>query len=140
MSKELMEYFNKQPRMATLSTADKDGKVDSAYFGSPGMIDEKTIVMGIGSNRTFSNLRENPNGVFLIMEPGESVSSWKGVRIYVKLTDYETSGHKLDAIRAKIAEKAGPEVANKMIHAALTFVIEEIRPLADFGQGWEKSI
>jgi hypothetical protein len=28
----------------------------------------------------------------------------------------------------------------RMIHAAVTFEIYEIRPLADFGQGWEKSI
>jgi hypothetical protein len=42
-------------------------------------------------------------------------------------------------IRAKIAEAAG-EGASKMIHAAVTFEIQEIRPLADFGQGWEKSI
>jgi len=49
-------------------------------------------------------------------------------------------GKKLDQIRTVIAEKAGPEVANKMIHAALTFEIKDIRPLADFGQGWEKSI
>ncbi len=30
------------------STADGQGKVNSAYFGSPQMSDEKTIVMGIG--------------------------------------------------------------------------------------------
>jgi hypothetical protein len=74
------------------------------------------------------------------MEPGESLPSWKGVRVYVKMIADETSGKKLDTIRAKIAEKAGPEVANKMIHAALTFEIVDVRPLADFGQGWQKSI
>lgn len=140
MSEQLMEYFNKQPRMVTLSTADKTGKVDSAYFGSPRMVDANTIVMGSGTNRTLANLRDNPNAVFLIMEPGNTISEWKGVRIYVKMKECATSGHKLDQIRAAIAEKVGPEVANKMIHAALIFEISEIRPLADFGQSWEKSI
>lgn len=140
MSKQLMDYFNKQPRMATLSTADSKGNVDSAYFGSPRMTDEKTIVMGSGSNRTLANLRENPKAVFLIMEPGNTVPEWKGVRIYVTMKDCATSGHKLEEIRAAIAEKVGPEVANKMIQAALTFEIDNIRPLADFGQSWEKSI
>jgi len=42
-------------------------------------------------------------------------------------------------MRATIAKHAG-ENASKMIHAAVTFEIREIRPLADFGQGWEKSI
>ncbi|AFM23608.1 pyridoxamine 5'-phosphate oxidase family protein [Desulfomonile tiedjei] len=140
MSKELMEYFNKQPRMATLSTADSKGNVDSAYFGSPRMIDEKTIVMGSGTNRTLANLRENPKAVFLIMEPGKTIAEWKGVRIYVTMKDCATSGQQLDQMRAAIAERVGPEVANKMIHAAITFEIDNIRPLADFGQSWEKSI
>ena len=54
MTNNLMEYFNRQPRLGTLSTADQNGKVDSAYFGSPRMIDEKTIFMGLGNNRTFA--------------------------------------------------------------------------------------
>ena len=140
MTKELMEYFNKQPRLGTLSTADKNGVVDSAYFGSPRMVDERTIVMGMGKNRTLRNLQENPNAVFLVMEPGKTVPEWKGVRIYVTMKDCETSGPKLDQIRAAVGEKVGQETANKMIHAALTFEIQEVRPLADFGQGWEKSI
>ena len=42
-------------------------------------------------------------------------------------------------LKAQIAEKAGAAAA-KMMHAAITFEIEELRPVADFGQGWEKSI
>lgn len=140
MSKKLMDYVNKQPRLGTLSTADKNGKVNSAYFGSIHMPDEKTVRMGLGHNRTFSNLQENPNAVFLIMEPGKTAPEWKGVRVYLKMTEYNTSGPKLDAIRSEIAKKVGEDAAKKMIHAAVEFGVEEIRPLADFGQGWEKSI
>jgi len=139
MTKKLMEYFNKQPRLGTLSTSDKTGKVNSAYFGSPRMVDEKTIFMGLGKNRTFGNLQDNPHAVFMVMEPGKTIMDWKGVRIYVKMTDCQTAGEKLDDMRATIAKHAG-ENASKMIHAAVTFEIQEIRPLADFGQGWEKSI
>ncbi len=139
MSKELMEYFNKRPRIGTLSTADKNGKVNSAYFGSPQMIDAKTVVMGIGKTRSLANLQENPSAVFLIMEPGKTMSDWKGVRVYLKMTECQTSGEKLDSLKAKLAAAAG-EAAAKMLHAAVTFQIEEIRPLADFGQGWQKSI
>ncbi|MFZ0132608.1 MAG: pyridoxamine 5'-phosphate oxidase family protein [Desulfobacterales bacterium] len=140
MSKELMEYFNKQPRLGTLSSAGKDGKVDVAYFGSAHMTDEKTVVIGMGNNRTFSNLKENPNAVFMIMEPGESPAQWKGVRVYLKMTDHQTSGRKLDEVRAQIAQKVGAEIANKMIHAYVALEIEDIRPFADFGQSWMKSI
>ncbi|MFC1833132.1 pyridoxamine 5'-phosphate oxidase family protein [Thermodesulfobacteriota bacterium] len=140
MSRELMEFFNKQPRLGTLSTADKNGKVNSAYFGSPRMTDEKTIVMGCGKNRTFDNLQENSQAVFLVMEPGKALADWKGVRINVKMIDCDTSGEAYKAVVAAIAEKVGKEAADKMIHAALTFEIDEIRPLVEMGQGWQKSI
>ena len=139
MSAKLMDYFNKMPRLGTLSTASKAGKVNVAYFGSARMIDEKTIFMGCGKNRTFANLQENPNAVFMIMEPGNSPPEWKGVRLYLKMTECETSGKKLEMLKTQLAEKAGPAAA-KMMHAAITFKIEELRPFADFGQGWEKSI
>ena len=139
MSSNLMAYFNKQPRLGTLSTSSKDGKVNSAYFGSPYMIDEKTIIMGLTRNRTLSYLQENPSAVFMIMEPGQALSEWKGVRIYVKMTDCSTAGKPLEKIKDRITAVAG-EAAARMIHAALTFEVLEVRPLADFGQGWEKSI
>jgi hypothetical protein len=139
MSGNLMEYFNKQPRLGTLSTADKSGKVNSAYFGSPRMVDEETVFMGLGNNRTFANLQENPKAVFMVMEPGKTIRDWKGVRIYVTMIDCQTSGEKLDQLKAGVAKHAG-ENAAKMMHAAVTFKIQEIRPLADFGQGWQKSI
>lgn len=91
MSSKLMAYFNQQPRIGTLSTSGSDGKVNSAYFGSPYMIDEKTIVMGLTRNRTLSYLQENPNAVFMIMEPGRALSEWKGLRIYVRMTGIATA-------------------------------------------------
>ena len=139
MSSKLMAYFNKQPRLGTLSTSGRDGKVNSAYFGSPYMVDEKTIVMGLTRNRTLSYLQENPNAVFMIMEPGKTLSEWKGVRVYVLLTGLATEGEQLERIKTRIAAGAG-EAAARMIHAALTFEVQEVRPLADFGQGWEQSI
>jgi hypothetical protein len=139
MSAKLMEYFNKQPRLGTLSPANKEGKVDAACFGSPRMIAEKTVLMGLGKNRTFANLQENPYAVFMILEPGQSLPEWKGVRVYLKMIECQTEGEKLDQIKAQVA-KVGGESAAKMMHGAVTFTIEEIRPAVDFGQGWEKSI
>ncbi|KQC08829.1 MAG: pyridoxamine 5-phosphate oxidase [Methanolinea sp. SDB] len=139
MSSKLMEYFNKSPRIGTLSTAGKDGKVDSAVFGSPHMIDEKTVVIGLGKNRTLANLQENPYAVFLIMEPGETITDWKGVRVYLKRTDLATSGPLLDGLKSQLARVAGEAAAN-MMDAAVKFEIIEIRPLIDMGQGWEQSI
>jgi hypothetical protein len=73
------------------------------------------------------------------MEPGSSIFDWKGIRVYMELKEYATSGELLDMIRTQAANFVGEEGA-KLIHAELTFEVYEVRPLVDFGQGWEKSI
>ena len=139
MSSKLMDYFNKSPRIGTLSTADKTGNLDSGIFGSPRMADEKTVVMGLGKNRTLANLQQNPHAVYLIMEPGASIMDWKGIRVYLKAQKIATSGPVLDIFKAQMAKVAGEEAA-KMIYAVVNFEVTEIRPLIDMGQGWEKSV
>jgi len=139
MSSKLMEYFNKSPRIGTLSTADKAGNVDSAVFGSPRMTDEKTVVMGLGKNRTLVNLQQNPHAVYLIMESGATLMDWKGIRVYLKAQKIATSGPVLDTFKAQMAKVAGEEAA-KMIYATVNFAVTEVRPLIDMGQGWEKSV
>ncbi len=139
MSQSLMEYFNRQPRLGVLSTSSKAGEVDAAYFGSPRMTDESTIVVALGKNRTLANLQENPLACFLIMEPGKTIFEWKGLRVYMKMTACETSGDTIDMMKKMLTEKVGASAA-RMIHAAVTFCVTDVRPLADFGQGWEKSI
>ncbi|MFB3764670.1 MAG: pyridoxamine 5'-phosphate oxidase family protein [Methanotrichaceae archaeon] len=139
MPVNLMEYFNKQPRIGTLSTSSKDGKVDVAVFGSPHMIDEKTVIMAMGRNRTLANLQENPNAVYMIMEPGKAIFDWKGIRVYLKMKECATSGEMLDTMKRESAKFIGEEAA-KMMYAAVTLEVVEVRPLIDIGQGWEKSI
>jgi len=139
MPSKLMDYFNKAPRIGTLSTADKAGKVNSAFFGSPRMTDEKTVVMGLGKNRTLANLQQNPHAVFLIMEPGKTLMDWKGIRVYLKAKNIATSGPALDTFKAQMAKVAG-EAATKMINATVSFEVTELRSLVDMGQGWEKSV
>lgn len=139
MPANLIEYFNKSPRLGVFSTSSTDGRVDSAVFGSPQMIDEKTVIAATANNRTFANLKENPYAMYTIMEPGDSITDWKGIRVYMKLKEYATSGELLDMIRTQAANFVGEEGA-KLIYAALTFEVYEIRPLVDFGQGWEESV
>ena len=126
MPSNLIEYFNKAPRLGVLSTSSSDGRVDSA-------------VAATANNRTFANLLENPHAIYTIMEPADSITDWKGIRVYMKLKEYTTSGELLEMIRTQAANFVGEEGA-KLIHAALTFEVYEVRPLIDFGQGWEKSI
>ena len=84
MTGKLMEYFNRQPRLGVISTSGKDGRVDSAVYGSPQMIDEKTVMVALARGRTWANLQDNPHAVYMIMQPGEGLMDWKGVRVYLQ--------------------------------------------------------
>jgi len=126
--KEVMKMFNKETRIGSLATADQNGDVNAAVFGSPRMIDEETVIMAIGDNRTFRNLQENPKATFLVVEPGDSPASWKGVRLYLKMDSYERYGELLDSFREKIRKVAGNKSADAIV-AALRFKVTDVRPL-----------
>ena len=129
---ELMGIFNKRPRIGSLATASARGDANVAVFGSPQMIDENTVVMGIGENRSFRYLKENPKAAFIVMEPGETVMDWKGARVYLEAVDIETGGGFFDQVKENIEKAAGKQAA-QMIHAAIRFNITEVRPLVDMG-------
>lgn len=94
------------------------------------MIDENTVVMGIGDNRSFRNLERNPKAVFMVGKPGETVADWKGARVYLEAVDMETSGAFFYEIKHGIAMAPG-QAATDMIHAAIRFKITEVRPIVD---------
>ena len=75
----------------------------------------------------------------MIIEPGARVMDWKGIRVYLKMREHLTSGPKLDAYKSQMAKVVGEQAAD-MIKVLATFEISEVRPLIDFGQGYEKSI
>lgn len=139
MNEKLVEYFNRQPRLGTLSTASQDGKVNVAVYGSPRMTDDRTVVVGSGTNRTLANLRENPHAVYMIMEPGAGIMEWKGVRVYLTVKSIETSGPAFDAYIEQVVAAIG-EVARAMLHALVVFEVTEVRPLVDMGQGWDQPL
>lgn len=126
--KQVMEMFNKESRIGALATANKNGDVNAAVFGSPRMIDENTVIMAIGDNRSFKNLQENPKASFIVIEPGKSPASWKGVRLYLEVESFERYGEVLDSFRANIRKVAGDRSADA-IQAAIRFNIVDVRPL-----------
>ncbi len=126
--KEVMEMFNKKTRIGALATANNNGDVNAAVFGSPQMIDENTIIMAIGDNRTYRNLQENPKASFIVIEPGESPALWKGARLYLEAVEFERYGEVLDSFRENIRKVAGKKSADA-ITAAIRFKIVDVRPL-----------
>jgi hypothetical protein len=126
--KDVMRMFNKQARIGALATSNKQGDVNVAVFGSPRMIDEDTVIMAIGDNRSQSYLKENPKASFIVVEPGETRNDWKGARLYLEVDSMEGYGELLDSMRSKI-RKIGGDAAADAIKAAIRFKVVDVRPL-----------
>ncbi len=120
--------FNRETRIGVLASANNKGDVNAAVFGSPRMIDEDTVIMAIGDNRSYQYLKENPKASFIVVEPGDSPTAWKGVRIYLEVSEFERYGEVLDSFREKIRKVAGKR-SSDAIKAAIRFKIVDVRPL-----------
>ena len=128
--KEVMDFFNRRPRNCLLATSNGEGKVNVAVYGSPAMIDEDTVVLSTRENRSYQNLRKNPQAAMIVVEPGEISRASKGIRIYLEMTAIETVGELLDRFRVEVGKRAGKEAAEG-VKAAIRFKITEVRPLVD---------
>jgi hypothetical protein len=97
INKEIVEIVNKAGRIGTLGTANKLGQPNIAYFGSPQLSEEGTIVMGLGSNRTLKNLEENPLAVFFCIAESPVTFTTPGYRLYLKVREIQKEGPILDS-------------------------------------------
>lgn len=130
ISKEVFEIANKPGRIGVLATASKQGNPNVAYFGSPRLMKDGTILMGLGNNCTLKNLEENPKAVFFTITEIPVTFNTPGYRLYLEVREIQKEGLILDGVREKIAEHAGAEAA-KMIVAGVVFNITDIRTLLE---------
>ena len=128
--KELMEFFNKRPRNCLLCTANKNGAVNVAVYGTPKMIDENTVAFAARERRSYQYLIENPKAAIIIAEPGEIKYDSKAVRVYLELIAVEKEGELLDQFKEGVASRAGKKAADAL-QFAMRFEITEVRPLVD---------
>ena len=128
--KEVFEFFNKRPRNCLLCTANKNGDVNVAAYGTPQMIDENTVAFAARDRRSYQYLMENPKAAIIVVEPGEIKPDSKAVRVYLELIAVETEGELLNQFREAVASRAGKEAADTL-QAAMRFEITEVRPLID---------
>jgi len=132
INKEIIATVNKTGRIGALGTANKVGQPNVAYFGSPQLSEDGTIVMGLGSNRTLKNLEENPLAVFFCVAQSPVTFTTPGYRLYLKVREIQKEGPIIDSVKKAIAEHAGAAAA-KMIAAGVVFDVTEIRHLVAMG-------
>jgi len=111
--------------LGVMSTSSSDGKVNSAVYARPHVIDETTLVWGMTDKRTYQNLTRNRHAAFLFKT---SSPGFSGVRLALELIRTEESGDLLATIKQNAEEIVGPGAGTAVTHAAW-FRVTEIRDL-----------
>lgn len=78
---QLKDYIEKKSGISILSTADRDGKLTTAIYSKPRVLEDNTIAFIMRERLTYHNLRTNPHAAFMFIE--ESVS-YQGIRLFLK--------------------------------------------------------
>lgn len=120
----LSELFA-QPGLGVMSTSSSDGKVNSAVYARPHVIDETTLVWGMTDKRTYQNLTRNRHAAFLFKTSGPGFS---GVRLALELIKTEEEGELLATIKANTDKIVGPGAGTTVTHASW-FRVTEVRTL-----------
>jgi hypothetical protein len=133
VSETVKKYACEAGKSSVISTANKAGETNIAMFGSPALIDDETVAIMLGENRTYRNLKENPYASYLLTLHGKTGMQTEGCRIYLKVRKIEDGGEDFDAMKAMIKAKVGK--AAEMLKHRVVFDVIEVRPILDFGQG-----
>lgn len=133
ISDKVKKCLSSSEKTNVLSTANKEGKCNIAVFGSLVLADDSTIMLLLGDNRTYANLKENPHAALLVTLPGKTGMQIEGCRVYLKVQSIQDGGDTFDKMKAGIKAKIG-DAAEVLKHLVI-FDILENRPIVDMGQG-----
>ena len=121
---DLAKLFEEQG-LGIMATADHEGRVNTAIYARPHVIDATTLVWGMTNKRSYQNIIQNPQAAYLfkLAAPG-----FQGVRLGLELLKTEEQGEMLARIQRNTDEIVGPGAGKAVTHA-VWFKVVEIRPL-----------
>jgi hypothetical protein len=97
----LKEYFNATKGLGVLSTADSDGKVDSAIYARPHFMEDGTLAMIMRDRLSHHNLQSNPHAMYLFKEEGPG---YRGKRLFLTKVREEENTELLESLRRRKSE------------------------------------
>jgi hypothetical protein len=95
---DLTTYFENTKGIGVLSTADKDGNVDSALYARPHVMENGTIALIMRDRLSHANLQSNPKAAYLFLEEG---AGYKGKRFFLTKVREEQDEEKIEALRRR---------------------------------------
>lgn len=127
----LKEYFEKTHGVGILSTADADGKVDSALYSRPHIMDDGTVAFIMLDRLTHHNLQSNPHAAYLFIEKGGA--GYRGKRFFLTKVGEEKDTERLRKLQRRVTD---PEAeAARGPKFLVFFKLDKELPLVGSGQG-----
>ena len=119
----MTEYFNNTKGFGVLATADRDGKVNSAVYGRPHVMEDGSFAFIMRDRLTYKNLQSNPHATYLFKENG---SGYKGKRIYLTKIREEENSSLIDSLSRRTYPSDADSTEPRFL---VYFKLERERPL-----------
>jgi Pyridoxamine 5'-phosphate oxidase len=132
MDANLKEYFEGVKGTGVLATADGEGRVDTAIYAKPHIMDKETVAFIMAERLTHRNLQTNTHASYLFKEEGPG---YKGIRLFLTKLKEEKDTELLYSIRSK--RYAGGKEEGKP-RFLVFFKVDKTLPLVGAGRDPEK--
>jgi hypothetical protein len=132
MDLDLKKYFETAKGIGVLATADGEGKVDTAIYAKPHIMDDGTIAFIMADRLTHHNLQSNDHAAYLYKEEGPG---YKGTRLFLTKVKEEKDSDLLYAIRSKRYPSEKEEGKPRFL---VFFKVDRVLPLVGAGRDPEK--
>jgi len=120
---ELTEYFKNTEGFGVLATADGDGKVNSAVYARPHVMEDSSLAFIMRDRLTHKNIQSNPHATYLFKEDGPG---YKGKRIYLTKIREEENSPLIDSLSRRTYRSDEISKESKFL---VYFKLEKERPL-----------
>ena len=78
---KLRDYLEAKKGIGILSTADSEGKLTTAIYSKPHILENSTIAFIMRERLSYHNLQTNPHAAFMFIEEN---AGYQGIRLFLK--------------------------------------------------------
>ena len=123
----LEHYFDEHRGMGILSTADGSGKVNSAVYARPHMMEDGTLAFVMRDRLSHHNLQSNPHAAYLFRETGEG---YNGLRLHLSKQREETDTPLVKELCRRCRIDGNPDATRHVVF----FSVDRQLPLIGSGE------
>jgi hypothetical protein len=118
---DLKTYFESTKGIGVLSTANRTGKVNSAIYARPHVMENDTLAFIMRDRLTHANVQSNPHAAYLFIEEG---TGYKGKRFFLTKISEEVN----ETLLTQLSRRSRPDKTEEIKFIAV-FQIDQELPL-----------